>query len=173
MKNTIILDSPMDHCASQHYFKLKFLQTAKPMCSSYVGLKQGLMEMLQACANSLCEKIGEKGVHVIKELISENVIELCTEIVTKHKFDDGLKMLKMLKKINGGRKFALMNEEEGMKFLQNTTDATSEHDANMTENANANIINDNCMHYVETNENINYADSDSSCGREDEARVEK
>ena len=110
---------------------------------------------------------------MIKELISENVIELFTEIVTKHKFDDGLKMLKMLKKVNGGKKIALMTEEEGMKLLQNTTDATSECDANMTENANSNVINDDCMHYVETNKDINYAESDSSCGREDEARVEK
>ena len=80
---------------------------------------------------------------MIKELISENAIELFTEIVETCRFDDGLKMLKLLKNVNVGKKIALMKEEEGMKLLENASNATSECDENITENANSNIINDN------------------------------
>ena len=99
IKCEIILDCPIDYCASKDCFEVKFLRNAKPTNESCVGLRHGLIEILEAHANSLCQKVGKKqGVHVIKDLISESVIELFREIYEEHKFDKGLSMIKMLKK---------------------------------------------------------------------------
>ena len=100
IKCEIILDYPIDCYVSKDCFEIKLLGNAKPMNESCVGLRHGLIEILEACANSFCQKVGKKqGVRVIKDLISESVIELFREIYEKHEFSKGLSTMKILKKL--------------------------------------------------------------------------
>ena len=55
---------------------------------------------------------------MIKDLISDNVIEVFKLILEKHEFDKGLSIMKYFKQINSGTKFVLMNAEEGRLWLE-------------------------------------------------------
>ena len=122
------------------------------------------------CAKKLEKK---KGVHMIKDLISESAIELFREIYEEHEFDEGLSTIKMLKTINAGTKFVSTSKEEGRSLLENTTNEAIEFDESMIDNTSSNLINDNCIDCVDTNKNETCSDSDSSCCSKNEAVVEK
>ena len=74
------------------------------MNPSNVDLRQGLSEILEACANGLCQKVGrQKGVSMIKDFISDDVIEIFQLILEDYKFDKGLSMMKCLKQKKSGK----------------------------------------------------------------------
>ena len=103
LKYQIFTDCAIDYYTSIDCFELKFLRTAQPKNSSSVGFRQWLIEILEAHSNSLYQKVGKnQGVHVIKDLISESVIEHFREIFEEHKFDKGFSMMKMLIKLTLG-----------------------------------------------------------------------
>ena len=168
------LDYPIDHHASNDCFESKFLRNAKPMNSSCVGLRDGLIEILEACAKSLYKKVGKmQGVHMIKDLISESAIEHFRVIFEEHKFDKGLSAMKVLKHINNGTKFASMNQDEGRALIENTNNAANELCEGMTENTSSCLINECFIDYVNTNKTETHSDSDSFCSSDYEAVIEK
>ena len=60
------LDCPIDYCVSKDCFDSKFLRNEKPMNNSCVGLRHGLIGILETYPNSLYQKVGKKhGVHMI------------------------------------------------------------------------------------------------------------
>lgn len=92
------LDYPIDYYASKECFPFKFLRNAQPINPLGVALRNGLHEILECYANSLCKKVGKKqGVRMINDLISESEIEDVVNIFYEYEFDKGLPMIKHLK----------------------------------------------------------------------------
>ena len=60
MNCDFFLDCPIDCYASKDCFDSKFLRDANPINNSCVGLRQGIIEIVDTCANSLHQKIGKK-----------------------------------------------------------------------------------------------------------------
>ena len=59
MKCEIFLDYPIDYHMNKDCFESKFLRNAKAINLSCVGLRDGLIEILEACAR-VCTKKLEK-----------------------------------------------------------------------------------------------------------------
>ena len=157
----------MDYYTSVDFFELKFLRSAQPKKSSNVGFRQGLIEILEAYANSLYQKVGKQnGVSMIKDLISDNVIEMFKLILEDHEFDRGLSTMKYLKQINSGTKFALMNAEEGQLLLDKNKKAAIESEESIVDNNGSNVISDNYIEFVEIIRDEFYINSDSSSSGE-------
>ena len=60
IKCEVISDCLIDHHASKDCFETKFLRNLKPSHESCVGLRCGIIEILEAHANILCQKVGKK-----------------------------------------------------------------------------------------------------------------
>ena len=162
----------MDYYIGVDFFELKFLMSAQPKNSSNVCLRQGLSEILEAYANSLCRKVGEqKGVSMIKDLISDDIIEVFRLMLEDCKFDRGLSTMKHLKQTNSGKKFALMNAEDGQKWLDKNKNAAIESEESIIDNNGSNVISDHCIEFVEIIREEIDINSDSSSSGEFESVI--
>ena len=137
-------------------------------------MRQGLSEILEAYANSLYQKVGKQnGVSMIKDLISDNAIEAFKLILEEHEFDKGLSTMKHLKQTNSGEKFALMNTEDGQKWLDKNKNAAIESEESIIGNNGSNVISDHCIEFVEIIREEIDINSDSSSSGEFDAVIHK
>ena len=94
-------------------------------------------------------KLEKKGVSMIKKLINDDVIESFNLIYELHNFKKGLTIKKYLNQINTGSKFASMSAEEGCSLLENNNDDNLESNESDNNIHSSNVINDNCIEFVE------------------------
>ena len=89
-------------------------------------------------------KLEKKGITIIQELISDNVMETFNVILECYNFKKGLTMKKHLEEIKSGSKFVSMTPEEGCSLLENNND----------DNLDSNKVDNNVRSSNEINENF-------------------
>ena len=141
---SIFIEIALECYISRDFFEIKFLHTGDPKNADNIGLKAGLSEILASCANSLHHKVGKKkGITIVQELISDNVMETFNVILERYNFKKGLTMKKYLEEIKSGSKFVSTPPEEGCSLLENNNDDNLDSNEGDNNIRSSNEINDN------------------------------
>ena len=92
-------------------------------------------------------KLEKKGITIIQELISDNVMETFNGILEHYDFKKGLTMKKHLEEIKSGSKFVSMTPEEGCSLLESNNDDKLDSNEGDNNIRSSNEINENFIEF--------------------------